>query len=38
VACISEVDLIIKEIRATMFLVGIDKISKMADIGVNLWI
>jgi isopentenyl-diphosphate delta-isomerase len=37
-ATISEVDAIIKEIRATMFLVGADKVSKMADIGVDLWI
>jgi len=37
-ATISEVDSIIKEIRATMFLVGADKVSKMADIGVDLWI
>jgi len=37
-ATISEVDAIIKEIRATMFLVGADKVSKMSDIGVDLWI
>jgi isopentenyl-diphosphate delta-isomerase len=37
-ATIYEVDAIIKEIRATMFLVGVDKISKMSDIGVDLWI
>jgi isopentenyl-diphosphate delta-isomerase len=35
---ISEIDAIIKEIRATMFLVGVDKISKMPEIGVDLWI
>lgn len=35
---IFEVDAIIKELRATMFLVGADKVSKMADIGVELWI
>ena len=35
---ISEVDVIIKELRAAMFLVGADKVSKMADIGVDLWI
>jgi isopentenyl-diphosphate delta-isomerase len=35
---ISEIDAIIKEIRATMFLVGVDKISKMSEIGVDLWI
>jgi len=37
-ATISEVDAIIKEIRAAMFLVGVDKVSKMSDIGVDLWI
>jgi isopentenyl-diphosphate delta-isomerase len=37
-ATIAEVDAIIKEIRAAMFLVGADKVSKMADIGVDLWI
>ena len=37
-ALIYEVDAIIKELRATMFLVGIDKVSKMTDIGVDLWI
>jgi hypothetical protein len=37
-ATIFEVDSIVKEIRATMFLVGADSISKMADIGVDLWI
>ena len=37
-AAISEVDAIIKELRASMFLVGADKVSKMADIGVDLWI
>jgi len=37
-ATISVVDAIIKEIRAAMFLVGADKVSKMADIGVDLWI
>jgi isopentenyl-diphosphate delta-isomerase len=37
-ATITEVDAIIKEIRAAMFLVGVDKVSKMADIGVDLWI
>ena len=35
---ISEIDSIIKEIRTAMFLVGADKVSKMADIGVDLWI
>jgi isopentenyl-diphosphate delta-isomerase len=37
-AVIFEIDAIIKELRATMFLVGADKISKMTDIGVDLWI
>ena len=37
-ATISEVDAIIKEIRAVMFLVGADKVSKMMDVGVDLWI
>jgi len=37
-ATISEVDAIIKEIRTAMFLVGADKVSKMTDIGVDLWI
>jgi len=37
-ATLSEVDAIIKEIRTAMFLVGADKVSKMADIGVDLWI
>ena len=37
-AVIYEVDAIIKELRATMFLVGADNVSKMTDIGVDLWI
>lgn len=37
-ATISEVDAIIKEIRATMFLVGVDKVSKMSELEVDLWI
>lgn len=37
-ATISEVDAIIKEVRAAMFLVGADNVSKMTDIGVDLWI
>ena len=37
-AVIYEVDAIIKELRATMFLVGVDEISKLTDIGVDLWI
>lgn len=35
---IFEVEAIIKELRAAMFLVGTDKVSKMADVGVDLWI
>jgi isopentenyl-diphosphate delta-isomerase len=35
---INEVDAIIKELRATMFLVGMDNISNMSEIGVDLWI
>ena len=35
---IFEVDATIKELRAAMFLVGTDKVSKMADAGVELWI
>lgn len=34
---INEVDAVIKEIRATMFLLGIDKVSKMSEVEVNLW-
>jgi isopentenyl-diphosphate delta-isomerase len=37
-ATISEVDAVIKEIRATMFLLGVDKVSKMTDVEVDLWI
>ncbi|KYK28590.1 isopentenyl pyrophosphate isomerase [Thermoplasmatales archaeon SG8-52-1] len=33
-----EVDAIIKELRAAMFLVGVDNIANMTDIGVDLWI
>ena len=33
-----EVEAIIKELRAAMFLVGADKVSKMSDIGAELWI
>jgi len=36
-ATISEIDAVIKEIRATMFLVGVDKVSKMTDVEVDLW-
>jgi len=35
---IFEVDAIIKELRAAMFLVGVDNVSKMRDIGVEIWI
>jgi len=35
---IFEVDAIIKELRATMFLLGAEKVSKMSDIGAELWI
>jgi isopentenyl-diphosphate delta-isomerase len=35
---IFEIDAIIKELRAAMFLVGADKVSKMRNIGVDLWI
>jgi isopentenyl-diphosphate delta-isomerase len=37
-AAITEVDRIIKEIRTAMFLVGADTVSKMTEIGVDLWI
>ena len=37
-ATIEEVDAIIKEFRAAMFLLGVDKVTKMSDIGVDLWI
>ncbi len=33
-----ELEAIIKELRAAMFLVGADKVSKMSDAGVTLWI
>ena len=33
-----EVEAIVKELRTTMFLVGIDRVSKMTDIGAELWI
>lgn len=35
---IFEVEAIIKELRAAMFLLGADKVSKMRDIGAELWI
>jgi len=35
---IFEVEAIIKELRAAMFLMGADKVSKMHDIGAELWI
>jgi isopentenyl-diphosphate delta-isomerase len=34
----SEIDSIIKELYVAMFLVGVDKVSNMKDIGVDLWI
>lgn len=37
-AVVFEVNRILKEFRAAMFLVGADKVSKMTDIGVDLWI
>jgi len=33
-----EVELMVKELRAAMFLVGVDKISKMPDVGAEVWI
>jgi len=33
-----EVDAIVKELRAAMFLVGVDSVSKMADVEVDTWI
>jgi isopentenyl-diphosphate delta-isomerase len=35
---ITEVETIIKELKAAMFLLGIDNIQKMSDTGVDLWI
>lgn len=35
---ISEIDSIVKELHVAMFLVGVDKVSKMKDIGVDIWI
>jgi len=35
---ISEVELMIKELRAAMFLVGADKVSNMPDVGAEVWI
>jgi isopentenyl-diphosphate delta-isomerase len=35
---IFKINKFLKELRATMFLVGADKVSKMSDIGVDLWI
>lgn len=37
-ATLEEVETIIKELKAAMFLLGIDNIQKMSDIGVDLWI
>ena len=36
-ATMAEVDAIIKEIRATMFLLGVDDLSKMSEVEVNIW-
>lgn len=33
-----EVETLIKELRTAMFLLGVDEVSKMKDIGVELWI
>jgi isopentenyl-diphosphate delta-isomerase len=35
---INEVDMMIKELYAAMFLVGVDKVENMANIGADLWI
>jgi len=35
---IFEIDAIIRELRAAMFLVGADSVSKMIDVGAELWI
>ena len=35
---IKEIDMIIKELIAAMFLVGVNKVEDMANIGVDLWI
>jgi len=35
---IFEIDAVIKELRAAMFLVGVDCVSKMTDVGAGLWI
>lgn len=35
---ISEIDSILKELYVAMFLVGVDKVSNMKNIGVDLWI
>ncbi|UCH72445.1 MAG: alpha-hydroxy-acid oxidizing protein, partial [Thermoplasmatales archaeon] len=37
-ATISEIDAVSKELRAAMFLVGVEKVSKMSDVGAELWI
>lgn len=36
-ATLFELDAIIKELRAAMFLIGVDNVSKMADVEVELW-
>ena len=35
---IFEIDAVIKELRAAMFLVGVDCVSNMTDVGAELWI
>ena len=35
---IFEVEALVKELRTAMFLVGVDRVSKMKDIGAELWI
>ena len=35
---IFEVETLVKELRTAMFLVGVDRVSKMKDIGAELWI
>jgi len=37
-ATVDEVDAVIKEIRAAMFLVGAEKVSKMSEVEVDIWI
>jgi len=35
---IAELDAMIKELRAAMFLVGVDKVNDISEVGVDLWI